>query len=438
MSQVRVRFAPSPTGTLHVGGARTALFNWLFARHYKGTFVLRIEDTDLARSTKGSVDEILDSLNWLGLNWDEGPIYQSQRLFIYQEFAAKLIEDGKAYKSDEGRGPEQAVLFKIPPEKVVFHDALRGDVTFDNSLQKDQVLLKSDGMPTYQFACVVDDALMNITHVIRGDDHLSNTPKQIPIYEALDFPLPQFIHVPMICGPDGSRLSKRHGATAVSAYIEMGILPECLFNFLSLLGWSPGEDIEVLSQQQTIKRFKTERLNKKSAIFDLKKLLWMNGQYLKKLPRSQFLRKGSEFLKSKQKEMLSDEICQRGLQSVQSRIQVFEELTTDYDYFFFKSHVIDSDAVKKYLKTKESFSILAQIKEVLASLETFDEGSCEETIRRLAETLQLKAGALIHPLRVAVTGKSVSPGMFETLGALGKETTLERIKKTIEDHEFSQ
>ncbi len=432
MSEIRVRFAPSPTGALHVGGARTALFNWLFARRHKGKFLLRVEDTDLQRSSEGAVQEILDGLSWLGLNWDEGPYFQSQRLSLYQEKAQKLIDQGVAYFSEEVRGEQPAIVFRIPKEKISFEDLLRGEVEFDNALQKDVVLMKSDGMPTYQFACVVDDALMGITHVIRGDDHLSNTPKQVALYHALGFALPQFVHVPMILGPDGARLSKRHGATSVEAYRQKGILPESLFNFLTLLGWSPGGDIEVLSREETIEKFSLERINKKSAIFDLKKLFWMNSVYLGKMSLERFVDQGWAFLKEQPQPLLAEATCRKALGLLHQRIQIWEELLTSFDYFFLKSYVIETEAVEKYLKTKEASSILTQIQQRLAKSSSFDEAPLEAEIRGLAESLGVKGGALIHPLRVAVTGKKVSPGIFETLAVLGKELTLERMGKTIE------
>lgn len=431
MSSVRVRFAPSPTGTLHVGGARTALFNWLFARHHQGKLILRIEDTDLTRSTKESVKEILDSLNWLGLDWDEGPFYQSERLELYRKNAEKLIREGKAYHSDEIKGEHKAILFKIPHEQVTFHDALRGKVSFDNSLQKDVVLMKSDGSASYQFACVVDDALMKITHVIRGDDHLSNTPKQVPIYQALGHSLPEFAHVPMILGPDGTRLSKRHGATAVDNYREKGIMPEALFNFLSLLGWSPGGDVEVISKEETIKKFEISRLNKKSAIFDAKKLEWMNSVYLKKLPEDVFIHNALSYIREHEKDLLPEEICSGALRLLRERIPSYEVLLGEYRYFFLKSYPVDPDAVEKYLKTNEASSILSQIKQVLEDLPQFDEAEMEKKIRELAEKSQVKAGALIHPLRVAVTGRKVSPGIFETVAVLGRQISLERLDRTI-------
>lgn len=429
---VRVRFAPSPTGTLHVGGARTALFNWLFARHSGGVFVLRVEDTDVARSTEESTAEIFESLKWLGIEWEEGPFFQSKRMDLYRGAAEQLVKEGQAYYSEEARGEKPAVLFKIPKEPLVVRDLLRGDLQFDNALQKDLVILKSDGMPTYNFACVVDDAEMKMTHIIRGDDHLSNTPKQVPLYQALGYALPVFVHVPMILGPDGSRLSKRHGATAVAAYREIGICPEALFNFLALLGWSPGGNREVMSREEMARDFTLERIQKKSAVFDLKKLAWMNGVYLQKLPKEIFAREALGFLQRKKTPMLPEEVCRRGIELAQGRVQTFSDLLGDFSYFILDSYPLDSETCEKYLKSPESFSILARIRERLTRLESFEAAALEKEIRELAEQLKQKAATLIHPLRAAVTGKSVSPGIFETLSALGKTQTLKRLDRVIQ------
>ena len=277
---MRVRFAPSPTGNLHIGGARTALFNWLYARAKQGKFILRIEDTDKKRSKKKYLDEILSSLQWLGFNWDE-LYYQSQRFDIYTECAQKLVDSGAAYLA-KSTTKRQAIIFKVMPEKLKINDLIHGEIEFDTETIKDQVLIKSDGTPTYNFACVVDDATMGITHVMRGDDHISNTPKQMILYQALNFPIPEFAHLPLIMGTEGGRLSKRTGATAISDYRRMGYLPQALANYLLLLGWSPGGNREIIDIQETIKLFDIKNINKTAATFDLDKLKWINNQYLKK------------------------------------------------------------------------------------------------------------------------------------------------------------
>ncbi|MDD2654461.1 MAG: glutamate--tRNA ligase family protein, partial [Candidatus Omnitrophica bacterium] len=273
---IRVRFAPSPTGNLHIGGARTALFNWLYAKSQKGQFILRIEDTDAKRSAQQYLDEILFSLKWLGFDWDE-IYYQSKRQDIYKEYAGKLVKEAKATHS------EGAIIYTVPERKIKVYDLIRGEIEFDAEDIKDQVLMKSDGTPTYNFACVVDDATMNITHVIRGDDHISNTPKQIMLYEALGFNLPKFAHLPLILGKDGGRLSKRTGATAISEYRNMGYLPEALVNYLMLLGWSPDANQEIVPIERAIKNFSIKKVNKTAAVFSIEKLNWINNQYLKKI-----------------------------------------------------------------------------------------------------------------------------------------------------------
>jgi len=274
---MRVRFAPSPTGYLHIGGARTCLFNWLYARAKGGSFVLRIEDTDQARSKKEYLEEILFSLKWLGLDWDELH-YQSQRFDIYREVAKKLLDAGLAYKAEDGSG---AVIFRMPQKSLEIDDMIHGKITFDTGLIKDQVLIKSDQSPTYNFACVVDDAAMQITHIIRGDDHISNTPKQVVLYEALGYPLPKFAHIPMILGAGGGRMSKRAGATAISEYRAMGFLSGALVNYLMLLGWSPGNNQEIIALKDAVAKFDIQDANKTAATFDMNKLLWLNSQYIK-------------------------------------------------------------------------------------------------------------------------------------------------------------
>ncbi|MFH1247665.1 MAG: glutamate--tRNA ligase family protein [Candidatus Omnitrophota bacterium] len=280
MNMVRVRFAPSPTGYLHIGGSRTALFNWIYACNQKGKFVLRIEDTDKLRSETKYLDEILDSLKWLGLEWDE-IYYQSKRFDLYREYAQKLLEQGLAYTEKLSLDSDEAIIYKVTPQKIKIRDLIRGEIEFDASEIKDQVLIKSDGTPTYNFACVLDDALMKITHVIRGDDHISNTPKQILLYQALGFALPEFAHLPLILAKEGGRLSKRKGATAISEFRQMGYLPEALVNHLLLLGWAPGPDRQIIPIEEAIGLFDIKHVNKTAAVLDLDKLDWMNNQYIK-------------------------------------------------------------------------------------------------------------------------------------------------------------
>jgi len=480
---VRVRFAPSPTGFLHLGGARTALFNWAFARKYGGVFVLRIEDTDLARSTEESVRVILESLRWLGLLWDEGPevggpygpYFQSQRLHLYREYAERLLEKGLAYECfctpeelkerkerviaqgkswrydrrclhlsarereafrREGRKP--ALRFRIPEGTTTFVDMLRGDVTFDNSELDDFVILKSDGMPTYNFACVVDDALMRITHVIRGDDHISNTPRQVLLYEAFGFPCPQFAHIPMILGKDRTRLSKRHGSPSVTYYRDMGYLPEAMVNYLARLSWATGEEEkEIFTREEIIERFSLEQVTKHAAIFDLDKLNWMNGVYLRAADPERLAEILIDILKRQGKVTEKDltpeffAYCRRVMALMRDRIRYVAQILEEAEYFFTEHYEYDPQAVESVLFEEKVPEILRTSYELLKDLEPFDAQTIEKAIRAEAERRGLKAAQFIHPLRVAVSGKKVGPGLFELLEVLGKERVLARIARTL-------
>ncbi len=428
---VRVRFAPSPTGNLHIGGARTALFNWLFARSKQGKFILRIEDTDKERSKTEYLDEIMYSLKWLGFNWDE--IYhQSERFDIYREYAKKLLDVGAAYlEKTEGRG--EAIIFKVKPEKIKISDLIHGEIEFDTANIKDQVLMKSDGTPTYNFACVVDDAAMNITHVIRGDDHISNTPKQIILYQALGFKIPEFAHLPLILAKEGGRLSKRKGATAISEYHALGYLPEALVNFLLLLGWAPGNNREIIDIKEAVSLFDIKNINKTAAVLDLDKLDWINNQYLK----------------NQDPEKLADELIPNLIEKgcvkpgsidrdyVVSIVKLFQaRLTTlnDFadwaDFFFVDEVVVDPDAQKKFLSQDLSREF-KQFIERLDKLVDFDIMHIEESFRDLVKDLNIQSKVLIHPIRVALTGKTVGPGLFEVIHFLGKEKTVKRLSRFI-------
>ncbi|MDD4953374.1 MAG: glutamate--tRNA ligase [Candidatus Omnitrophica bacterium] len=427
---IRVRFAPSPTGNLHIGGGRTALFNWLYARAKQGKFILRIEDTDQVRSKKEYLDEITDSLGWLGFNWDE-IYYQSQRFDLYRQQAEALLKKGAAYieKTDKG----EAVIFKVTPQKIQINDLIRGQIEFDSQNIKDQVLIKSDGTPTYNFACVVDDAGMNITHVIRGDDHISNTPKQILFYQALGLPIPAFAHLPLIMGMEGGRLSKRTGATAISEYRRAGYLSAALVNYLLLLSWSPGANREVIDINEAIKLFDISAVNKTAATFDLKKLNWMNNQYLK----------------TEDPEKLTDQLIpllleagyikQEGFdrQYITTLVKLFQErlpTLNDFvqwaDFFFLDQITIDPDAEKKFLgrDLSKEFGLFIQS---LEALQQFDIISIEAAFRELVKELNIETKALIHPIRVALTGKTIGPGLFEVIYYLGKKRTAERLSKFI-------
>jgi len=429
---VRVRFAPSPTGNLHIGGARTALFNWLYARAKAGKFILRIEDTDSARSKQEFVDEILNSLSWLGFNWDE-IYYQSKRLDIYNEYAQKLLKEGKAYKEKAIDKPQEAIIFKVPPQKIKIQDLIRGEIEFDTAVIKDQVLIKSDGTPTYNFACVVDDADMKITHVIRGDDHISNTPKQALLYEALGFTIPKFAHLPLIMGMEGGRLSKRTGATAISDYRKMGYLAPALVNYLLLLSWAPGGNVELIDINQALKLFDVTQVNKTSATFDLKKLNWMNNQYLK----SEDSEKLTDVLIPLliEKNYISADGFDRDylvslVKLFQPRLTTLNDFCDWADFFFVQELKIEEEAEKKFLGGDLSREFRLFI-EKLDKLEKFDILNIEAGFREVVKELNIESKALIHPIRVALTGKTIGPGLFEVIYYLGKELTKKRLGRWI-------
>jgi glutamyl-tRNA synthetase len=440
--KVRVRFAPSPTGYLHIGGARTALFNWLLARHSGGSFILRIEDTDRTRSQKEYLDDILESLRWLGIMWDEGPYYQSERLETYRQYAEKLLKNGNAYVDNtaSNRGPPGslspcggAVRFKVPHEKVRIQDLIHGEIEFDNTLLEDLVIIKSDGYPTYNFACVIDDATMGITHVIRGDDHISNTPKQLPLYEAMGFPKPDFAHIPLIMGKDKSRLSKRHGAASVGAYRKDGYLPQAMVNYLSLLGWAAGDNKEMLSVEDIIEKFSLEKVNKTPAVFDIEKLAWMNGQYIRAIPPEDLLSLVVEYIRGNGIEWdISDTERLSGIVSLmQKRIRTLGEFVSSAGFFYNDEVEYDNTAVETYLRKPGTGKMFQTLIEKLIWLEEFDVQSVENACRGLAAELNIKNAELVHPVRVALTGKTVSPGLFEVISLLGKEKTIQRLKSAI-------
>ncbi len=459
---MKVRFAPSPTGFLHIGGARTALFNWLLARHEGGKFVLRIEDTDQVRSTKESIDAILDSMTWLGLDWDEGPIYQTDRMPIYREHAERLLQEGKAYRcyctpeeleekrqqalkekrkpKYDGRcrnlqspipGRTPAIRFKAPQEgKTVLRDLIKGTIEFENAELDDLVILRSDGWPTYNFSVVVDDATMDITHVIRGDDHVNNTPRQILLYQAFGYPLPEFAHVPMILGADKARLSKRHGATSVMAYKEMGYLPQALVNYLVRLGWSYG-DQEVFSRQELIEKFSLESVGKSAAVFNAEKLLWLNGIYIRQEEPRKLADLLLPFLESRNLRPRSMEWLAEIIKTLRERAKTLVEMVDQAEFYFRDDFPVDEKSAKKYLtaQIKEPLEVLAG---KLASAPQVDEKGLEEIFKEIAAARNLKLGAIAQAVRVALTGKSVSPGIYEIMTILGKEEVLKRLNRTIQ------
>ncbi len=423
IGMVRVRFAPSPTGYLHIGGARTALFNWMYAKAQGGKFILRIEDTDKARSKSEFLDEILESMEWLGLTWDE--FYkQSDRFDLYAQYAQKLLDEGKAYKDD------QAVLLTMPQKTIKMYDLIRDEIVVDTKEIKDQVLIKSDGSPTYSFACVIDDALMEISCVIRGEDHISNTPKQIVIYEALGFKPPKFAHLPLILDDERARLSKRAGAVAVSDYRTQGFLPEAVVNYLMLLGWSPGNNQEKIALASAIKNFSIKKINKAGAAFSMDKLKWLNSQYIKEIDSVRL----AELIKP----MLVAKYDERTVQSYdlakiatlyKGRMETLADFLDWTEYIFSDLLKFDPEARAAHLSKNmgKEFTLLA---EHLNGILNFDAKSAEEAFRAVVAALGIDAGTLVHPVRVALTGRAVGPGLFDTMAVLGKDITVARLRST--------
>ncbi len=420
---VRVRFAPSPTGTLHVGSARTALFNYFFAKHEGGTFILRIEDTDQKRSNPEFLNDIYQSLEFLGIKADEGPYFQSQRQALYQEHAERLLKSGQA-KHQEG-----AVVFPVPPAQVTFVDLLRGDITVETTLFESLVLMKSDGTPTYNFACVVDDALMRITHIIRGDDHIANTPKQVVLYQAMGYPLPVFAHIPLIVGADRARLSKREGATSVAEYREVGYVADAFVNYLALLGWSPGGDREQVPPAEIVKLFDLRKVKKAAAYFDQRKLDWLNSQYLKQMPVPDLARRLGERLVAKGLLPPAYDAAwlERVAAIVRDRLKVLGDIEEQHAFFFQEPPVYDPEAVAKFLRQDSIGAHLAALKARLSRLDAFDAGTVEQAVRGFCTEQGLEAKALMHPVRVALTGRAVSPPLFDVMAVLGQARVVRRL-----------
>jgi glutamyl-tRNA synthetase len=470
-SAVRVRFAPSPTGSPHIGNIRTALFTWLFARKHGGVFILRIEDTDRARYVEGSVQEIMDSLRWLGLDWDEGPYFQSQRLPLYREVAEKLVETGHAYRcyctperleelrrqqeaakqptgydrkcrylSDEERkeleaqGLPHVIRFAMPLEgETVFHDEIRGEIRFENALIDDFVMLKSDGYPTYHLASVTDDHDMGITHVIRGEEWISSTPRHVQIYRALGWELPKFAHLPMILGMDRKKLSKRHGSVQFVEYIQQGYLPEAMLNFLALLGWSADEDRELYSREELIERFDLSGVQENPAIFDGQKLLWMNGVYIRRKPMGELTRLCLPYLQQAglmPQNPSPEEVtyAQRVIALEAERMKLLSEVVPLTEYFFRDTLEYEEKGVRKWFTQPYVPQMLEMLIERYSALEPFDVPHIEATTRAVAEELGVSAAQVIHPTRVAVSGRTVGPGLFEMIEVMGKERVLHRLR----------
>lgn len=422
---VKVRFAPSPTGFLHLGSARTALFNWLYARHTGGKFLLRIEDTDKARSSKKFLDEILEDLKWMGIDWDEEPLHQSQRFDIYREKAEQILAKGKAYKEGE------AIIFKVEKGRTIeVNDMIHGKIAVNTDDIKDQVMIKSDGSPTYNFACVVDDAYMEITHILRGDDHISNTPKQILFYEALELTPPKFGHMPLILGQDGAKLSKRHGGVSFEEYKREGFLPEALANYLILLGWFPGEGREVLSMDEAVKLFDISDMSDVQAKFDIQKLRWLNGEYIMKKTTEELLPLIKDQLLTAGFDMsgVTDDYISKLVDLYKIRIKTLRELGELADWFFKDDFTMDEEGKRKYLDKEENKDNIRIFADRLDGLEDFSHENIEKICRDIAEERELKAADIIHPTRLAISGKTRGAGLFEVMELLGKEKVIKRMR----------
>lgn len=426
---VTVRFAPSPTGFLHLGSARTAIFNWLYARHTGGKFLLRIEDTDKIRSEKKFLEEILEDLKWLGIDWDADLIYQSRRFDIYRKEAEKILTAGKAYKEGE------AIIFKVEKGRIIeINDIIHGKIVFNTDEIKDQVMIKSDGSPAYNFCCAVDDALLGVTHIIRGDDHISNTPKQILLYEALGQKAAEFAHMPLMMGADGAKLSKRHGAVSVEEYKKEGFLPEALVNYLLLLGWSPGEDSELVTLSEAAKRFELTDVKDVQARFDARKLRWLNGEYIAKKETKELfpLIKARLALDGLDTSEVSDDHLMKIIALYKIRIKTIKEFVELADYFFTEDFVVEEKGERKYLSKEENRKNIKLFAEKLEAPVDFTHENIETICREIAEKNNLKAAQIIHPARMAISGKTRGAGLFETMELLGKEIVIDRMKKAAE------
>lgn len=432
-THVRTRFAPSPTGLLHIGNLRTAMYCWLFARHNKGTFILRIEDTDRERSTEEARQVIFEGLKWLGLDWDEGPFYQSARLELYKRKAEELVSAGRAYRSDLGDAEKgEAVVFRVyADDKVIINDLVHDPIKVMGETVKDFVIIKSDGYPSYNFACAVDDAEMQITHVIRGDDHISNTARQIMIYKAFGYELPHYAHLPMIMGMDGKRYSKRHGAAAVTDFDELGYLPDALFNFLSLLGWSPGNDREVMTRNEIIREFDIKRVRKTPARFDFEKLNWMNSKYIIDMGLASLKEQMTPFLEAAgMGDALEDGRIDEMIALYRERVKTLVGFVEAAKIFGFGGRELEFDdaAVDKFLKKPEAAGILNIVIGILEGPEDLVPEVMEAKMREVAKSEEISFKRFTQTVRVAVTGSDVSPPLFDVMQLLGRERCLSRLR----------
>ncbi len=467
MIQIRTRFAPSPTGYLHIGGARTALFNYLFAGHHGGKFILRIEDTDRERSTREAIEAILEAMKWLKLDYDEGPFFQTERFALYKDKIQQLLAAGKAYpcvctpqdldakrqlaqkekrkSSYDGTcRPPEGVIPRLPEGKpytirfrslqlgtTVVNDLVKGNIIFENRELDDLIIARSDGTPTYNFCVVVDDIEMKISHIIRGDDHLANTPRQIQLYQAMGQALPQFAHVPLILGTDKARLSKRHGATSVTAYRDMGYLPEAVVNYLVRLGWSHGDE-EIFSRDELIEKFSLDSIGKSAGIFNPEKFLWLNSHYIKSRPPGELARDIIPFIEAKGYPAPKDlDWLEKMTATLKDRAKTLVELVEQAHYYLSDDISIDEKAAKKFL-VPEIREPLNRLVQKLSDLTNFSDGAVQQAFAEVLEQTGLSMGKLAQPVRVALTGSTISPGIHEVIAVLGKERTLKRLNAAMQ------
>jgi glutamyl-tRNA synthetase len=432
-SGVRVRFAPSPTGFLHVGGARTALFNWLFARHSGGTFVLRIEDTDKSRERAEAVQVIYDGLRWLGLEWDEGgdrggdygPYFQSERTPIYERYLGLLQQKGMVYE-DQG-----AIRFRSPRKLVVLNDLVCGHIEFDRSLDPDMTIRRPDGSWIFHFVNVIDDAEMRISHVIRGEDHLTNTAKHLELYDALDIRPPSFAHIPLILNRDGSKMSKRDEGATLATYMEQGYAPEAVRNYLCLLGWSPKDNREKIDIEEVIKLFDLEKVNRRNAAFDLDKCYWLNGQYIHQMSLSRFRELSEPFIQKSGIKITDEAYLLKVLEIVKEKVKLFKDVPDWISYFFTEDFPFDGEAIEKTLRKPGAMARLSALRGSFSKQTEWTTESLEAALKQLAAETGCKAGDLVQPARVAVSGRSIGPSLYHMLEVMGKDRVLQRIQRAL-------
>jgi len=434
---IRTRFAPSPTGQVHIGNIRAAIYNWLFARHNNGQFLLRVEDTDRERSTPEAVQALLAVMEWLGLDYDEPALYQSTQAPAHLAAAEKLLAAGRAYKEDKGgTGKGEAVIFRMPGTDLAFHDEIKGDLRKAAKDLPDFVIVRSNGTPVFHLANVVDDITMGTTHVIRGDDHVENTFKHLALFEALGAPVPKYAHLPMIVNQQGKPYSKRDGDAFVGEFREKGYLPEALFNYLALLGWSPGGDKELMSRSEMIQLFTLDRVQSSPAQVDLKKLQWMNGEYIRALPADRFETECRAVLQAAGlwRDDLPDGYFHRVMELLKPRIHLFKDAVPQCVYFLSEDFPFDEKAVAKRLQKPGAAEGLRAVRAVFAGLATFTPEATEAALRQGAAARGVEAAELVHPVRVAVSGQGGGPSLFHMLEVLGRDRTVRRIDRALEKY----